>query len=63
MYILGDQYKHARPPLHHQIPASQPLPRSGQVYLSGSTCPQPLDNTFRLPQIVRSVTGEGGEKI
>ena len=33
-------------------------PRSSdQVYLSGSTCPQPSDNTFRLPQIVRSITG------
>lgn len=29
---------------------------SGQVYLSGSTCPQPPDNTFRLPQIIRLVT-------
>ena len=24
IYILGDQHKHARPPLHHHIPASQP---------------------------------------
>lgn len=30
---------------------------SGQIYLSGSTCPWPSDNTYRLPQIVRSVTG------
>ena len=36
------------------------MPRgSGQVYLSGSTCPQPSDNTFRLQQIVRFVTGMG----
>lgn len=38
---------------------------SGQVHLSGSTCPvvhtcpQSSDFTFRLPQIVRSVTGVG----
>ena len=30
---------------------------SGQIYLSGSTCPWPSDNTYHLPQIVRSVTG------
>ena len=44
-------------PLFMRRTCSLFIPRgSGQVYLSGSTCPQPADNTFRSPQIVRLVT-------